>query len=377
MFVFLCVLCLAGPVRASAASTNVVTSAKTVTGGRWVGKKYRLASGKYAKNTWLKIGGSIYRFNAKGVRQTGWITYQKAKYYAASNGKLYIKKWLKKNGKYYYFLSNGRLATNRLIHTSGKYYYVNKSGVRVTSSWITYSGKRCYFGKTGERLQDRWLKYGKKYYYLGTDGAKAVNQWVGEYYVGANGARMTNCTVDGYYLDDTGKRTVQKFTGKYIFVGDSRTEGMRIMDTAGDALYIAKIGAGYEWLSGEAGTLLAQYLNLNPEVRVVLAFGVNDLGNVKSYLTYYKNLIRSYPKTSFYFLSVNPVDEEKETQYGFRVKNTSIQSFNEQLQAEFAASVYIDTYTYLMARGVDTTDGVHYEAQVYTELYSFITARIG
>jgi glucan-binding YG repeat protein len=371
------VLCLAGPVRASAASTNVVTSAKVVTGGKWVGKKYRLASGKYAKNTWLKIGSGIYRFNAKGVRQTGWITYKSAKYYAASNGRIYVKKWLKKNGKYYYFLSDGKLARSRMVTTSGKTYYVNKSGVRVTSTWVTYGGKRYYFDKSGVRLQGRWLKYGKKYYYLGADGAKVVKQWVGDYYVDANGARMTDCIVDGYYLDETGKKTVQKFTGKYIFVGDSRTEGMRLVDTAGEALYIAKIGAGYEWLNGEGGTLLAQYLKLNPNVKVVLAFGVNDLGNIQLYLTYYRNLITSYPKTSFYFLSVNPVDEQKEASYGFQVKNKSIRTFNKKLLQEVGTSVYIDSYTYLTERGIDTIDGLHYEAQVYTDLYSFVTTGIG
>ena len=79
----------------------MVKSAQKVSGGKWVGKKYKLSNGRYAKNKWLKIGSSIYRFDSKGKRVTGWIKYQNQKYYAASNGKLYVKKWLKKSGKYY------------------------------------------------------------------------------------------------------------------------------------------------------------------------------------------------------------------------------------------------------------------------------------
>ena len=41
----------------------------------------------------------------------------------------------------------------------------------------------------------------------------------------------------------------------------------------------------------------------------MLALGVNDLKNVNSYITYYKKLIKEFPKTKFYVLSVNPVNE--------------------------------------------------------------------
>lgn len=375
--VLFCILCMAGTIQASAAGTNVVTSAKTVTGGKWVGKKYRLSNGSYAKNTWLKIGGSIYRFNSKGNRMTGWITYQKEKYYAASNGKVYVKKWLKKNGNYYYFLSNGKMARSRMIASGKNYYYVNKSGVRVKSAWITYKGKRYYFNKSGVRLQNTWLKYNGKYYYLGADGAKVVKQWVGDYYVDANGARKTNCVVDGYYLGANGKKTVKKFTGKYIFVGDSRTLEMKNVIAPEDTLYIAKVGAGYSWLKSDAGPLLKNYLNLNPDVKVVLAFGVNDLGNIQSYITYYSSLIKQYPKTKFYVLSVNPVDEKKEAQNGYSVKNSQIAAFDKKLSAAFGSSVYINSYKYIKSRGVETRDGLHYETQVYIDLYNFIIGKIG
>lgn len=375
--VLLCILCMSETSQVSAAGTNVVTSAKTVTGGKWVGKKYRLSNGSYAKSTWLRIDGSIYRFNAKGNRVTGWFTYKNARYYAASTGKVYVKKWLKKNGNYYYFLSSAQMAKSRMIASGGKYYYVNKSGIRVTSAWITYKGKRYFFDKSGVRLQSTWVKFKGKYYYLGADGVKAVNQWIGDYYVNEKGARLTNCEVDGYYLGADGKKTLIKFTGKYIFVGDSRMLGMKNVIAPADTLYIAKVSAGYSWLESAAGPLLKDYLNLNPDVKVVLALGVNDLGNIQSYIAYYRSLIQQYPATKFYVLSVNPVDEKKAAQNGYTIKNSQIVAFDKKLRKAFGTSVYINTYKYIKSRGVDTRDGVHYETQVYIDLYQFITSTIG
>ena len=76
----LSMLVLSGTIQVSAAGTNVVKSAQKVSGGKWVGKKYKLSNGRYAKNKWLKIGSSIYRFDSKGKRVTGWIKYQNQKY---------------------------------------------------------------------------------------------------------------------------------------------------------------------------------------------------------------------------------------------------------------------------------------------------------
>lgn len=395
-----CLFCFSGT--AQAATTNAVTAAKTVSGGKWVktktGRKYRYKNGTYAKSTWLKIENSIYRFDSKGICQTGWFTVSNKKYYAAkSTGKLYVKRWLstsggkyylqasgvcamnkwvKVNGKYYYLQKTGKMTVSKMILTGGKYYYVNKSGVRVTSTWVKSGGKKYYFDASGVRAKSIWIKYKNNYYYVGSDGAMAVNTWVGDYYVGSNGARMKNCTVDGYKLDANGKRTIKTFKGKYIFVGDSRMVGMQISKSPADTLYIAQKGMGYNWLNSTAGPLLKKYLNANPNVKVVLALGVNDLGNIQSYLTYYRGLIKKYPKTEFYILSVNPVDEAKEAIYGYYVKNARITSFNKKLRSAFGASAYINSYSYLKAEGVDTVDGLHYTVEVYRKLYDYIVNAI-
>lgn len=395
---------LAGGLQTTAAETvNVVTSEKKITGGKWVktsgGKQYRYSGGTYAKNTWLSINGKIYHFDSNGICETGWITYKSNSYYAASSGQLYVKKWLTEdenryyfqaNGvcaklkwvtvgqKTYFFLKSGKQAKNQIFSYKGKNYYVNKNGQKVKNVWIRKNGKMYYFDKDGVRVQKKWVKYKGEYCYLGADGTIVKDSWVGSYYVDQNGRRLKNCVKDGYYLNETGKRVIKVFNGDYIFVGDSRMVGMKAAKSSSNVKYIAKVSQGYDWLNKTAGVTLGYYLKTNPNVKVVLALGVNDLGNIKSYISYYRKLIKKYPKTEFYMLSVNPV-EENVSPYGTRgyVKNSSIKAFNKQLKSAFS-SRYIDSYNYMWKKenGYKTTDGLHYTAKVYQDLYNFITNKL-
>ena len=400
IFSFVCLACSFTVAHAQAAQTNVVKSAKQVKGGKWItnskGKRYRYKNGTYAKNVWIKSGSSVYRMDAKGYAKTGWITYKGTKYYAATNGKLYVKKWLKKGekryyfqsngayakskwlkigGKYYYFMKNGQMASNRMITTNKKTYYVNASGVRVKSTWVKKSVKRYYFMSNGVRAQKKWVKSGSKYYYLMSNGQMAVNRWVGSYYVGKDGVRKKNCVVDGYYLNASGKKTVKVFKGDYIFLGDSRMVGMKKTYSPSNTLYIAKEGMGYSWLKSTGGPTLKNYLKANPDVKVVLALGVNDLGNIQSYISYYRSLIKSFPKTEFYVLSVNPVQESVARRYGYTIKKSSILSFNNKLYKAFRSS-YVNSYKYMKSNGYKTRDGLHYTSEVYRDLYDYIVKKI-
>ena len=81
--------------------------------------------------------------------------------------------------------------------------------------------------------------------------------------------------------------------------------GMKRTYSPSNTLYIAKEGMGYSWLKSTGGPTLKNNLKANPNVKVVLALGVNDLGNIQSYISYYRSLIKAFPKTKFYVLSVN------------------------------------------------------------------------
>lgn len=322
-------------VSAETASTAVKSAdGKIVTKGS--DRYYRYKDGSYAKNTWIKIGK-----------------------------------------KYYYFLKSGKMAVSRMQKLSGKTYYFKANGVRAESIWIKKGGKYYYFDKNGVRAENQWVKRNGKYYYVGENGTIVTKSWVdnNKYYVGASGTRVTNTVKDGYYLNASGKRVVKVFNGKYIFIGDSRMVGMQSSIAPSDTLYIAKNGQGYAWLKSTAGVQLRYYLKANPDVKVVLALGVNDLGNVNSYISYYKKLIKEFPKTKFYVLSVNPVNEKIEAKRGYRVKNSAIVSFNKKMYVAFR-SKFVNTYTQMKKDGFGTKDGLHYLAEDYQKLYAIIINKI-
>lgn len=398
----LCVLCFAGMIQAAAKTVNAVTLAKTVTGGKWVsskkGKKYQYSDGSYAKSTWLNVKGNIYRIKKNGVRATGWFTVGGKDFYASKTGKVYIKRWLKKgssryyfqgtgicakkkwvkiDGNYYYFLKSGKMAKDRMVSKDGKYYYVDASGVRVKASWVERKGKKYYFDGKGVRLQNTWMMSEGNLYYFGSNGAMAVNTWVDNtYYVGADGARMKDCFVDGYYLDTSGRKV--PYTQNYIFVGDSRMVGMQQSVVGNDVHYIAEIGQGYDWLKATGGEDLKYCLRYKPNVTVVLALGVNDMGNIDNYISYYQALMKEFPLTRFYLLSVNPLDDELAKSKGFAVRNKQVTAFNKKLKAAFAETMYIDSHSFLMQDGnMQTFDGVHYTVDTYKLLYDFVMKSIG
>lgn len=382
IFLF-CLVCFSCALRPSAAG-NVVATAKTAGSGQWKtdenGKRYCLdKNGKSIKNAWRKINGGIYRFDELGYVKTGWFKYSGQKYYADASGKLYVSKWAKKGKKYYFLGANGVLAKKTVVKYKKQYYYVDKSGARVTNTWITSKGKKYYYDQNGVRLQNKWIKDNGKFYYLGSSGAMAIEQWVdgGKSYVGADGAMKTNCVVDGYYLNAKGRKTVKPFKGDYIFVGDSRTEGMRLAVSSKDTMYIAKVSMGYSWLKSTAGPKLQNYLDANPNVTVVLAFGVNDLGNIDNYISYYKTLIAKYRKTKFYVMSVNPVDEAQEAVSGYKVKNSQISSFNKKMKSGIGKEKFLNTYKYLKKKGFTSRDGVHYSSNDYRNIYNYVIKKIG
>ena len=108
----------------------------------------------------------------------------------------------------------------------------------------------------------------------------------------------------------------------------------------------------------------------------MLAFGVNDLGNIQKYISYYTKLIKKYPKTRFYIDSVNPVDEKTEASHGYSVRNAQIVSFNKKMRAGVGKNRFLNTYSYLTENGFETSDGVHYTLEDYSGLYSYIIGLI-
>lgn len=152
----------------------------------------------------------------------------------------------------------------------------------------------------------------------------------------------------------------------FLFVGDSRTLGMK--DAVGDTCtYLGAEGEGYSWLSSDGVLALADYLGSNPSQTVILNLGVNDPENINVYIDLYRKLISEYPSSSFYVLSVNPLDDDAD----FNTTNEMIELFNATMKSSFPDR-YLDCYTYLKENGFETVDGLHYSEATYQKIHQFV-----
>lgn len=165
------------------------------------------------------------------------------------------------------------------------------------------------------------------------------------------------------------KQLSGKKTSGIIFVGDSRTEGMR--DAIGEndkTKFICKIGKGLDWLKNTAYKQLKDICDKYPDYYVVFNFGINDLG-VESYINYYKDTIAKNIKNKIIHMSINPIDSDKAKKAGYQVTTSDIEAFNKRYK-EYAGSAYLDTYTYLKSNGFSASDGIHYNNDTYKKIYN-------
>lgn len=153
-----------------------------------------------------------------------------------------------------------------------------------------------------------------------------------------------------------------------IYMGDSRIVGMMSSISNKSVSSIAEVGAGYSWFTSTAIPQLESMKN--GKKFVVLAFGVNDLGNSASYLDKYLELKSNNPEMTFYVMSVNPVDEAKEAENGYTVTNADIEKFNSTMQDAFS-EIYIDVYSQIKS-DFGTEDGVHYDSQTYIKIHDIV-----
>lgn len=156
----------------------------------------------------------------------------------------------------------------------------------------------------------------------------------------------------------------------FIFVGDSRTVGMRdalFRDGGTDSCsFIAKSGEGFHWLYHDGIVELEEALRENPYATVIFNLGVNDLREAEQYISFYQELFSVYHDPSFYIMSVNPVIDEKCS----GASNEEIEAFNKRMQEEFPGR-YLDCYGYLLEYGFETVDGLHYSNDTYRAIHHF------
>lgn len=158
-----------------------------------------------------------------------------------------------------------------------------------------------------------------------------------------------------------------KASGGIIFVGDSRTVGLKqAIGENNKAKFIGKVGEGYSWLSNAAWTSVKTMARSNSDFSIVFNFGVNDLDNIDKYIEFYNSVVKPELGDRVYFMSVNPTKDP----YKGAANNSAIEKFNTKYKA-FAGNKYIDTYTYLNTKGFQSPDGLHYDTQTYKDIYNF------
>ena len=151
---------------------------------------------------------------------------------------------------------------------------------------------------------------------------------------------------------------------KLIFIGDSRTEGIRdaVQD---DSVWSCLSSMGYDWMVSTGVPQVEDEIEDN--TAVIILMGVNDLYHVNDYLSYINEKAVEWSDlgAQTYFVSVGPVENDP------YASNTEIESFNSAMEANLSGVTYIDVYSHLVTDGFSTVDGI-YPDSVSVDIYNYI-----
>lgn len=189
-------------------------------------------------------------------------------------------------------------------------------------------------------------------------------------------------------------------SSKIVLVGDSRTYGLaitvgglptnensEIIGAMGSDYVICKGGMGYDYMTSHVSDIESQ---LGEDVAVVIAMGVNGCEphsgeNVPTFAERYANQYADWLNdkattwaskgAKVYFVSVNPVNDDKAKGMGYTIKNEYVKAFNEKIKGKLKNVGYIDTYSQLesgILSGTGTEDGLHYTQTIYETIKNYI-----
>ena len=180
--------------------------------GQWVsdsiGWWYRYADGSYPAGQTVRIGDSMYRFDARGYMRTGWVSESGAWFYHDASG-AQASGWVKDGSSWYYLdPATGRMVTGWLLDGLTWYYLTPGSGAMATG-WLKDGGSWYYLDPSSGAMATGWLKDGASWYYLDPSSGAMATGWVKDgaswYYLDpSSGAMATGWLKDGaswYYLD--------------------------------------------------------------------------------------------------------------------------------------------------------------------------------
>lgn len=156
----------------------------------------------------------------------------------------------------------------------------------------------------------------------------------------------------------------------YIFLGDSRIYLMNQdcgIAAPGNFFAVCCPGIGYDWMIETGLPKIKNIQSIHSEIKnwvVISALGINDMQNVNKYISSYQKLSKS---VDLWLVSINPTMGRTEAQYS----NVCIEAFNRRIR-KISGITYINSYDYLVKKGFDTKDGVHYTEASNWDIYSYI-----
>lgn len=167
--------------------------------------------------------------------------------------------------------------------------------------------------------------------------------------------------------DDEKKASINRV----VYIGDSRTEGLRDVNSDSKNTFICLSSMGYDWMLSTAFPQAESYASSG--TAFVILMGVNDLYHQNSYISAINQKAAEWKKKGavVYFASVGPVQNDPYT------SNSEIESFNRALKNGLSPDVgYIDLYGELNKSGYQTVDGTHYTNAVSKNIISFIGQQV-
>ena len=165
-------------------------------------------------------------------------------------------------------------------------------------------------------------------------------------------------------------------SGRIIWVGDSRFVGMSQVCNSDTDVYVAKGSMGYSWFASSAISQVNSQLQAGDTI--VVNIGVNGLECEKLASKLNELASGDWKDYKVIYMSVNPVDEEKEAQNGYSTTNEQIKEFNTYMKQHLGTNItYLDTYSSLVNDiSSRTSDGLHYATSTSNAIYNMARASI-
>ena len=162
-----------------------------------------------------------------------------------------------------------------------------------------------------------------------------------------------------------------------ILVGDSRSIAMyrAIGSEAAESGWSLRSGQGYDWM---AATGLPQVERIMQKGDcVAICMGCNSLygKEASKYVALLNKKAQEWAVKGvrMYYVTINPVEDEKKIALGSKKRDAQVVAFNEELKAKLDPNLvgYIDTYSKIVGN-FTTLDGTHYPDELNARIYHLI-----